>query len=106
MAIAKKGGRRIVVGGTAYRWNVRSRPTYSQALAEKPLSFAVELEASGQSVLVVNTDSARPDSWLGVKRGVVTPVVVERAIREALERGWEPTKSGSPFVVSNISAKT
>lgn len=33
MALVRKGARRIVVDGTAYRWRLRRRPTYCQGLA-------------------------------------------------------------------------
>jgi hypothetical protein len=33
MALGRKGARRIVVDGTAYRWRLRRRPTYLQGLA-------------------------------------------------------------------------
>lgn len=100
MAFAKTGSRRIVVGAVAYRWVVRSRPSYAQALAESPLSFAVELEESGKTTLVVTTDVFRPDNWLGSRNGIVTPAVVERAIREALRQGWQPAEQGSPLTLS------
>ena len=36
MALVRKGSRQIVVDGTAYRWRLRGRPTYSQGLAWSP----------------------------------------------------------------------
>jgi hypothetical protein len=97
MAIAKKGSRRIVVDSTSYRWTVRPRPTYTQALAQANLSFAAEIETGGRSTLLVTVDAARPDNWIGAASCVVTPVVVERAIRQALRQGWNPAYCGGAY---------
>lgn len=78
MSIAKKGARSIVVDGTPFRWRVRSKPTYSQALADSPLTVAVEHEG-GESVLVLVFDAARPDNWMGESIAVATPGDVTKA---------------------------
>jgi hypothetical protein len=95
MAIAKKGSRRIVVDSIVYRWTVRPRPTYTQALAQANLSFAAEIETGGSSTLLVTVNAARPDNWVGTVSCLVTPAVVERAIRQALRKGWNPADCGS-----------
>ncbi|MEV4446992.1 hypothetical protein AB0K24_16265 [Streptomyces mirabilis] len=41
MALGRKGSRRIVVDGTAYRGRLRRRPTYFPALSWTPGMFAV-----------------------------------------------------------------
>ncbi|MEV5310112.1 MULTISPECIES: hypothetical protein [unclassified Streptomyces] len=41
MALGRKGLRRIVVDGMVYRWRLRRRPTYSQALCWSPCTYAV-----------------------------------------------------------------
>jgi hypothetical protein len=99
MAIPKKGSRVIVVEGESYRWAVRRRPTYSQAIAQSPLSFAVELGTSGQTTLVVTVNASRPDNWVGSPSKVITPAVVESAIRKALQQGWQPSEKGSPYAL-------
>jgi len=96
MAIPKTGSRRIVVDGLAYRWTVRHRPTYCQGMAWSPLSFAVELESSGNSTLLVSCELSRPDNWVDSPSVVVTPSVIESAIRLALSQGWHPEEKGSP----------
>jgi hypothetical protein len=105
MAIAKRGSRRINVEGESYRWTVRPRPTYAQGLAESPLSFAVELEKLGRTTLVVTMDRSRPDNWMLADSCVVTPSVVERAIREAIRQGWLPSEKGCPYALSLSAAK-
>jgi hypothetical protein len=99
MAIAKKGSRRIVVEAIPYRWTVRPRPTYAQALACGHLSFAVEMEKTGRTTLVVTVGASRPDNWVASQSSVVTPSLVERAIRQALSQGWRPSERGSPHAL-------
>lgn len=104
MSIARKGSRRILVDSTAYRWVVRPRPTYTQALAQENLRFAVELEEFGRTSLVVTVDAARPDNWIMAEASVISPSVVERAIRLALDQGWRPGEAGSAYALSVQSA--
>ncbi|MCA1860485.1 hypothetical protein LE191_10265 [Janthinobacterium sp. HSC-3S05] len=96
MSIARKGSRRIIVDSLPYRWSV-SLPTYTQAMGEANLSFAVESESGGRTTLLVRTDIARPDIWLGNFTRAITPSVVEHAIRQALMKGWYPSQCGSAF---------
>jgi hypothetical protein len=99
MALTRKGSRHITVGGTTYRWRVRRRPTYSQALAWSPCTFAVEhvdVDAGG-TTLVVTTDHPHPSNWLGHESKPVLPSDVTHAIERALRAGWTPTAPGSPF---------
>jgi len=100
MSIAQKGSRRIRVDSTTYRWAVRPRPTYMQALAQSNLSFAVELEGGGRTTLVVATYAAHPDNWMMAEACVISPSVVERAIRLALHQGWRPEEKGGAFEIS------
>jgi len=97
MTIARKGSRPIKVDGVTYRWSVRPRPTYSQGLAQSPLTFAVVSDESPGSTLVVTLDVARPDNWVLGRSTSVTPATVEGAIRQALLDGWCPEQIGSAF---------
>ena len=101
MALPRKGSRHITVGGATYRWRVRRRPTYSQALAWSPCTFAVEhadadVDLDG-TTLVVTTDHPHPGNWLGHEPKPVLPSDVTHAIERALRAGWTPTAPGSPF---------
>jgi len=100
MAIARKGSRRIVVDSIPYRWTVRPRPTYDQALAQAGMSFAVALENGGQTTLLVKLNVVRPDNWMNKDFVPITPVVVEGAIRQALKKGWSPINRGRAFELS------
>ncbi|WP_413758259.1 hypothetical protein [Streptomyces sp. MMBL 11-3] len=65
MALVRKGSRRIVVDGTAYRWRLQGRPTYSQALAWSPRTYAVKHAETPGMTLVVTTDQPHPSNWIG-----------------------------------------
>jgi len=97
MALVRKRSRRIVVDGTAYRWRLRGRPTYSQGLAWSPCTFAVEHAATRGMTLVVTTDQPHPSNWIGSEAEPVLPSGVAAAVRLALREGWTPTTSGSAF---------
>ncbi|MFE2640782.1 hypothetical protein ACFXKF_39715 [Streptomyces scopuliridis] len=97
MALGRRGARRIVVDGTAYRWRLRRRPTYFQGLAWSPCTFAVEHADSPGTMLVVTTNQPHPSNWLGRDAKPVLPSGVAKAIQRALDKGWTPTAPGSPF---------
>jgi hypothetical protein len=103
MTLAREDSRRIVVGDVAYRWTVRRRPTYSQGLADSPLSFAVELADRPAGRLLVSLPVARPDNWLQARSGVVTPALVARCIADAKDCGWDPARRG-PALRINLPA--
>jgi hypothetical protein len=97
MALGRKGARRIVVDGTAYRWRLRRRPTYFQAMSWTPCTFAVEHADAPGTTLVVTTSQPHPSNWLGRDATPVLPSDVTYAIELALHEGWTPTAPGSPF---------
>ncbi|MFF0157612.1 hypothetical protein ACFYRY_08750 [Streptomyces sp. NPDC005263] len=97
MALVRKGSRRIVVDGTAYRWRLRGRPTYFQGLAWSPCTFAVEQADIPGMTLVVTTNQPHPSNWLGGEAMPVLPSDLDKAIQLALHKGWNPTAPGSPF---------
>jgi len=99
MALGRKGARRIVVDGTAYRWRLRRRPTYFQALAWTPCTFAVEqADSPGPgTTLVVTIDQPHLSNWRGYEGKPILPSAVARAIEQALSEGWTPTSRGATF---------
>ncbi|MBC9711679.1 hypothetical protein H9Y04_03740 [Streptomyces sp. TRM66268-LWL] len=97
MAIGRKGSRRLVVDGTAYRWRLRRRPTYDQALCGTPCTYAVQDEATPGTTLVVTTSQPHANNWFGAPSSPVLPSDVSAAITSALAQGWHPTRPGSPF---------
>ncbi|MEV0240921.1 hypothetical protein AB0I06_13470 [Streptomyces sp. NPDC050674] len=97
MALVRKGSRRIVVDGTAYRWRLRGRPTYAQGLAWSPCTFTAEQVDTPGTTLVVSTDQPHPSNWIGREAEPVLPSDVAAAVRLALCEGWTPTTPGSAF---------
>ena len=97
MSIPKKGSRQIVVDDIEFRWRVRSRPTYDQAITSSPLVLAVEQAGSRGSVLVVELPQAHPSNWMHKPSPGVTPQIVTRYIRDALTAGWKPSVRGAQF---------
>ncbi|MEU3930624.1 hypothetical protein AB0E85_00970 [Streptomyces sp. NPDC029044] len=97
MSLARKGSRRIVVDGTAYRWRLRGRPTYSQGLTWSPCTFAVEHAEMPGRTLVVTTDQPHASNWIGRDAAPVLPSSVAAAVQLALSMGWTPTTPGSAF---------
>ncbi|SOD67554.1 hypothetical protein SAMN06297387_1324 [Streptomyces zhaozhouensis] len=97
MALPRKGSRRVVVNGTAFRWRVRRRPTYVQGMAWTPCTFAAEHAGTPGTTLVVTTDQPHPSNWLGRAARPVLPRDVAQAIEHALHHGWTPTTPGPPF---------
>ncbi len=97
MALPRKGSRRIVVNGTSFRWRLRRRPTYAQALCWTPCTFAVEHETAPGTKLVVTTDQPHASNWIGRPANPVLPRDVAHAIEHALFRGWAPVAPGPLF---------
>ncbi|MFJ7996946.1 hypothetical protein ACIQ7D_07275 [Streptomyces sp. NPDC096310] len=97
MALVRKGSRRIVVDGTAYRWRLRGRPTYSQGLVWSPCTFAVEHADAPGMTLVVTTNQPHASNWVGREAESLLPSGVAAAVRLALREGWTPSVPGSAF---------
>ena len=97
MAAMKKGSKLITVDGGVYRWRVRKRPSFAQAVAVSPLSFAVERADARGAVLIVTMPSSHPGHWAGAAALPVIPSMVAAMIRRALERGWQPERPGPAF---------
>ncbi|HEV2640430.1 MAG TPA: RNA ligase family protein [Actinocrinis sp.] len=97
MTLVRKGSRLIVVDGTAYRWRVRRKPTYSQGLCWSPSTFAVELSDGSGATPVVETGHPHPANWMNRPKAGVRPADVAEAVHRALGDGWDPAKQSSPF---------
>ncbi|MEU4420459.1 hypothetical protein AB0F81_07505 [Actinoplanes sp. NPDC024001] len=100
MVLVKRGSRLITVDGAVYRWRVRRRPTFPQALAAAPLSFAVERAERRGSVLVATMPGRLPDDWIGSAAGPVVPSLVAAVVRRAREQGWRPDRPGPAFFLT------
>lgn len=94
-----KGSRSIVVGGREFRWTLRRKPTYAQALGQTDVIVSVRLAGGAGSRLVILFSTPHPGNVLGLPYAAVTPGDVAAGIAAALRAGWEPEAAGAPFVV-------
>lgn len=101
MALARKGSRLIVVGGTTYRWRLRGQPTYDQALCDTPCTYAVQRVDTPGTTLVVTTNQWHASNWFGAPSAAVLPSNVSASITLAPAKGWHPTIFGSPLEQSD-----
>lgn len=100
MTLPKKGSRRIVVDNIAYRWAIRRKPTYNEALGDRNTQAAVELYDNPRSTLLVYFPWVRNDSWMTLTaQPPITPNLIEQCIREAIAGGWSPDEKGGAFQV-------
>ncbi|MCC3408236.1 MAG: hypothetical protein JGK17_22130 [Microcoleus sp. PH2017_10_PVI_O_A] len=101
MSIPKKGTRKIIVDGESFIWLIRRQPTYTQECFHGGnLHVAVEHAENSGSVLVIITDRPHPQNGsINHCEIPVRPSDVAQWIRQALQLGWQPTRSGIPFQV-------
>jgi len=97
MTIRQKNSRKICVDGVDYRWAVRDRPTYAQAVGMSNLSIAVERSDAPNCVVRIVLPAARQDNWLLAPGYIVKPSDLSRWIRKALASGWLPSRKGPGF---------
>ncbi|WP_306368799.1 hypothetical protein [Nocardiopsis sp. CC223A] len=97
MTMPRKGTRRIIVDGVAYRWRHRSRRSITEARS-RPLTFAVEREDAPGRLLSVTLGDLPPLShycctYCSPDEAMpepITPSRVAASIRTALADGWDP----------------
>ena len=106
VTLTHKRSRRIVVDGRAYRWQLRSRPTYARGLCWTPCAYAVEDYDRPGRTLIVTTNQPHPSNWLGRPARPVLPRQVARAVRLAVQAGWDPSSTGAPFHLDQSDAFT
>ncbi|MFE7531214.1 hypothetical protein ACFU7Y_36715 [Kitasatospora sp. NPDC057542] len=104
MALAKKGSRRIVVDGVAYRWRV-SRQHWCCDYEGSTLGYAVEDATAPGTTLVVDTGRPTLRTPDAVPAHVVMPREVAAGIRCARSKGWTPGAGGSPFKLHLSAAR-
>jgi hypothetical protein len=102
MSIPKKGTRKIIVDGEPFIWLIRRQATNSQAdYPDGHLHVAVEHAIESGSVLVILTDRLHPQGF-SLETTAVTPKDVALWIKQAMQIGWLPKKSGITFEVRII----
>jgi hypothetical protein len=98
MAIARKGSRKIEVGGHQLIWRIRRKATYSQAVGQSNMIIAVASASGRGSKLILELDATRPDAWLLPSAASVTPAHVAHLISKALADGWQPEVDGDSVI--------
>lgn len=89
MGIPKKGSRKVEVNGRAY-WFLVKETNVPDHRDQKELSVTVQ------------EDAPRPGNVLQFRAAYgfpVTPELVAGTIRHAIEKGWQPSKRGSAFML-------
>lgn len=98
MTMPKRGSRTIQVDGHEFRWRIRHKPTYSQMVFRGSLTIAIErTEPSSSCILLIDTETPRPDADMAPTDISVTPSMIADWIRQALQSGWIPDQVGSAF---------
>lgn len=107
MAILKKGSRRIVVNGQAFRWRVNERSIKLEGILSSQLTLVVELVETNGSKLIVNSSQPFTEDWFKHRHvwqtvGPISilPSQVATLIQKAIETGWEPKKQGETFILN------
>ncbi|MEH2256560.1 hypothetical protein [Nostoc sp.] len=104
MSIPKKGTRKIIVDGEPFIWLIRRQATNAQAdYADGHLHVAVEHATEAGSVLAILTDRLHPQGY-SLINSEVTPKDVALWIKQAIQIGWLPKKSGITLKVSVIGS--
>ena len=93
MGLAKRGTRRITVGGVAYRWVAAPDDGSIKLVAELADADGQRLEASFRYHDVCEPSGAGSLRVVGQRRSI-RPGVVRAAIEAALSRGWQPGRAG------------
>jgi hypothetical protein len=101
MSIPKKGTRKILVDGEPFIWLIRRQASNMQAdYGCGKLHVAVEHAENSGSVLVIITDRPHPQDCLRSNKVIpVKPSDVAQWIRQAMQLGWQPMRSGITFRV-------
>lgn len=95
VGLAKRGTRRIVVDGVAYRWVVSPDDGYMVLVAELAEEPGQRLEAFFRYQDVYEPQGAGVLRIVGQRR-TIRPSVVRSIIEAALIRGWQPSQRGLP----------
>ena len=101
MAVNRKGSRRVVVDGVAYRWSFPRRPDQSQDDGWPGVGVTVwRADGSGAMLLLAFPQRFHPSGPVGPDPPrPVLPSDVAAGVRAALAAGWAADRPGAPFVL-------
>ncbi|MBX9580575.1 MAG: hypothetical protein K2X87_09730 [Gemmataceae bacterium] len=104
MTMPKRGSRRIIVDGEAYRWVVGPNDGYMVLAVERADGSGRRLEAYFRYHDQYETAGAGSYRVVGQRRSI-RPGVVRTVILYALARGWQPSTPGrEPFRVRDADS--
>jgi hypothetical protein len=96
MTISKKGSRKITVNLEAFRWVISPS-------SKGIIILTVQHEEVSGQIIRVYIESDINDFWFefphveSLNNKVITPVEVSTIIAEAIVKGWDPRKRGTPL---------
>jgi len=106
MSLPKKGLRSLKVNDAEYQWTIRKRPTYWQAAFKDHMILAVQTTGeNARTILIVDLGVSRSDNLIDPHQTMITPSVVRKIIRAAINDGWNPNGKGK-FAYSYQIPKT
>jgi hypothetical protein len=107
MAAPKKGSRTVTVNGVRFRWRIRRKPTYSQALSEGRFCMTVErFDPPSRYILWLAADFPRPGNWFRRASKAVTPQMIAALSRKRLPEGGSPSSLVRLFSIHYVLMRT
>ena len=91
----------VTIDGFDLRWRLRTEAQYVTDGGFKGMTFSVEMVDGPHRELILEYPSPkkRPSGFAHLpERPDVSAELVERAIRGAMQAGWNPVSRGKPFV--------
>ena len=105
MAISKRGSRRIVVDGIAYRWKV-PLPDESQEEGWPGMAAAVSrIESNGSQLWLKFSDRYSMGGPCAEQGKPILPSEIALGIRAALASGWQADRPGKQFDFRVVDAE-
>ena len=91
----------VTIDGFDLRWQLRTEAQYVADGGFKGMTFSVEMVDGPHRELILEYPfpKKRPTGFGQLpERAEVSEDLVERAIRQAMQAGWNPVSRGKPFV--------
>ena len=99
MALPKKGFRKITVDNNQFLWRVRKKVTWNEK-HNTPLGIPIQHIDGGQ-LLIAIIGYAR-SGYGEYLMQEITPSLIEKCIRKAIEKGWNFKEEGKKFELNCI----
>lgn len=100
MALRKRNSRTILVDNTRYRWLVSPNKGFVVVVVQQENSNGQKIEV--RFTTDINSFWLEFPATENMNLKIVSPRITEAMIRQALNLGWQPEKSGKPLVFNFI----